>query len=76
MADRIKSKDGVRETEEVLGEKPENLDQAPSQGGRGGGAMARKVGTRDEEKAVDETSNGRTAPKAQDQDGSGDKEKV
>ncbi len=76
MAERIKSKDGTRETEEILGEKPEEMDKAPSQGGRSDGEIARKVGTRDEQKAVDETSNGRTAPKAQDQDGSGDKEKV
>ncbi|SIT01219.1 hypothetical protein SAMN05421759_11014 [Roseivivax lentus] len=76
MAERIKSKDGTRETEQVLGQTPEEMEEAPGHAGRSDGEIARKVGTRDEGKAVDETSNGRTAPKAQDQDGSGDKEKV
>ncbi|MCE0504762.1 MULTISPECIES: hypothetical protein [unclassified Roseivivax] len=76
MAERIRSKDGDRETEKVLGEKPEDLPEAPDQAGRAGGEISRKVGTRDEEKRRDATSNGPTRPKAQDQDGSGDKENV
>ncbi|MBR9764788.1 MAG: hypothetical protein GYB53_14985 [Rhodobacteraceae bacterium] len=77
MAERARSKDLHRETEEVLGETPEEMDEAPSHGGRKGGEIQRKVGTRDEEKINrDGTSAGRTAPKAQDQDGSGDKEQV
>ncbi|EPX81430.1 hypothetical protein [Salipiger mucosus] len=76
MAERARSKDGHRETEEILGEKPENLTDEPDAHGRAGGNLQRKVGTRDEEKAVDETSAGTTRPLGKDQDGSGDKEKV
>ncbi|HKK86569.1 MAG TPA: hypothetical protein VJ942_13710 [Roseovarius sp.] len=76
MAERVKSKDGSRETEEILGEKPENLRKAPSSAGRAGGEIARKVGTRDEKKRHDETSAGTTRGTAQDQDESGDKEKM
>lgn len=76
MADRKRSKDGSRETEDVLGEKPENLDKVPSDQGRAGGEMARKVGTRDEKKRHDKTSAGNTRPQAQDEDDSGDKEQV
>ena len=47
MAERHRSKDGHRETEEILGDKPENLD-APEQQGAKGGNIQRKVGTRDE----------------------------
>ncbi|MBV7410038.1 hypothetical protein [Maritimibacter sp. DP1N21-5] len=75
MADRHKSKDGRSETEEVLGEKPEKLDET-AQEGRKGGNIARKVGTRDEEKRVDETSAGKTGVLGQDANDSGDKEKV
>lgn len=76
MAERVKSNDGRRETEEVLGQKPENLNRKPSEAGRAGGELQRKVGTRDEEKRTDETSAGATRPLGKDQDGSGDKEKV
>lgn len=75
MAERVKSRDGRSETEDILGGRPEDLDGTGQQG-RKGGETARKVGTRDEEKRHDETSAGRTRPLAQDQDGSGDKEKV
>lgn len=75
MADRQKSQDGRRETEEILGDAPENLD-APNHQGAAGGNLQRKVGTRDERKRLDETSAGATRPLAQDQDSSGDKEKV
>lgn len=75
MADRQKSKDGRRETEEILGDAPENI-AAPNHQGAEGGNLQRKVGTRDEKKRLDETSAGATRPLAQDQDSSGDKEKV
>ncbi|WP_297769818.1 hypothetical protein [uncultured Roseovarius sp.] len=76
MADRVKSTDGSRETEEILGEKTENMRQSPSAAGRAGGEIARKIGTRDEKKRHDETSAGKTRETAQDQDESGDKEKM
>lgn len=75
MAERARSKDGRRETEEILGGKPEKLDETAQEGSKGGN-LQRKVGTRDEEKRVDETSAGKTRPLGGDQDGSGDKEKV
>ncbi|MHC9237817.1 hypothetical protein ACX9MO_19515 [Pseudooceanicola sp. 502str34] len=73
MAERARSHDHRRETEEVLGVPPEEID-TPSAEGREGGEIQRKVGTRDELKRV--TERGQTAPKAQDQSGSGDKEGV
>ena len=76
MAERQKSKDGHRETEDILGTKPENLEPKPDAAGRAGGELPRKVGTRDEEKRYDETDAGRTRPLAGDTDDSGDKEKV
>ncbi|EAQ04546.1 hypothetical protein OB2597_04670 [Pseudooceanicola batsensis HTCC2597] len=76
MAERQKSKDGRRETEEILGEKPENLEETPSHEGAKGGNIQRKVGKRDEKKRLDETSAGATRPLAQDQNESGDKEKM
>lgn len=76
MAERKRSQDGHRETEDVLGEKPENLTESPDHADRSGGEINRKVGTRDELKNTDATSSGNTRPKAQDTDGSGDKEKV
>ncbi|MDF0602506.1 hypothetical protein P1J78_17345 [Psychromarinibacter sp. C21-152] len=76
MAERKKSNDGRRETEEILGDKPENMSGETTEEGRKGGNIQRKVGTRDEEKQVDETSAGNTRPLAQDQNDSGDKEKT
>ncbi|GGE21411.1 hypothetical protein GCM10011360_07550 [Primorskyibacter flagellatus] len=75
MAERHRSQDQRRETEEVLGDKPEDLD-APDQGGAKGGNLQRKVGSRDERKRLDETSAGATRPLGQDKNDSGDKEKV
>lgn len=43
MADRPRSKDGKRETEEVLGEKGSIW-----QGGRSGGTLACEIGSQDE----------------------------
>ncbi len=75
MAERARSKDGHRETEEILGQKPEDIDTPDGQG-RKGGELQRKVGTRDEEKRHDETSAGITRPLGHDKNDSGDKEKV
>lgn len=47
MADRYRSKDGVKETEKFT----DDVDQ-PGQQGRAGGDLERKVGTRDEEKQL------------------------
>ncbi|ETX29557.1 hypothetical protein [Roseivivax isoporae] len=76
MPERKRSQDGHRETEDVLGEKPENLPPAPGHADRAGGEMSRKVGTRDEKKRHDDTSDSTTRPQGQDEDGSGDKERV
>ena len=75
MAERVKSKDGTRETEEILGRKTEDMEPADQQG-RKGGELQRKVGTRDEKKGLDTTPGEHTRPLAQDQNKSGDKEKV
>lgn len=55
MAERHKSNDGKRETEEVLGEKG-----SVSQGGRSGGALPRDIGSRDELKRATERPAGTT----------------
>ncbi|AQS47630.1 hypothetical protein BMG03_07325 [Thioclava nitratireducens] len=75
MAERIRSNDGKRETEEVLGEKPENIETPEGQGSLGGN-LNRKVGTRDEKKQLDETSAGTTRPLGGDERDSGEKEKM
>ncbi len=75
MSGRKRSQDGRSETAELLDGQPVTPG-ATAQQGRKGGEIARKVGTRDEEKRVDETSAGATRALAQDQDKSGDKEKV
>lgn len=75
MADRHRSQDGTRETAEILGENPENLE-APDHQGSKGGELQRKVGKRDERKRLDETSAGATRALGQDKNSSGDKEKV
>lgn len=45
MADRARSKDGVKETDDYI----DDMD-SPSQQGRGGGDLSRKIATKDEEK--------------------------
>lgn len=55
MAERHRSKDGHRETEEVLGDKSD-IDQQ----GRSGGRLARDVGTKDDMKRTDERPAGAT----------------
>ena len=49
MAERLRSKDGVKETETFTDGHPETGGQQ----GREGGNTARKVGTRAEQKSVD-----------------------
>jgi hypothetical protein len=48
MAERHRSKDGVSETEQILGDMPDTPDFQ----GREGGDLARKVATRDELKRM------------------------
>jgi hypothetical protein len=55
MAERIKSKDGTRDTDDILGAKGE-----VSQAGRSGGRLARDIGTQDEEKRAQERPAGAT----------------
>ncbi len=76
MAQRHRSTDGKSETTEVLGQSPEDMKPAPDAQGRAGGQLQRKVGTRDEGKQFDETSDGATRPLKSDKSDSGDKEKV
>lgn len=55
MPERHRSKDGRRETEEVLGEKGDIAEQ-----GRAGGRLARTVGSADEKKRATERPAGAT----------------
>lgn len=55
MAERHRSKDGHRETDEVLGDQSDIGQQ-----GRSGGRLARTVGTKDEVKCADERPAGAT----------------
>ena len=57
MAERIRSKDGTRETEEILGARGE-----VSQQGRQGSDTAREVASRDELKRAYERPAGTTGP--------------
>ena len=68
MPERHKSKDGRRETEEILGD-----DSEVSQQGRAGGRIAKVVGTKDEEKRAYERPAGMTrATKSVQQEDSSD----
>ena len=57
MAERVRSKDGKRETEEILGARGE-----VSQQGRQGSDVAREVASRDELKRAFERPAGTTGP--------------
>ena len=57
MAERVRSKDGTRETEEILGARG-----AVSEQGRKGSDVAREVATRDELKRAYERPAGTTGP--------------
>ncbi|MEM8577979.1 MAG: hypothetical protein AAGF60_09035 [Pseudomonadota bacterium] len=66
MAERHRSQDGTRETEEFT------QDDTPGQQGRDGGQLARKVGTRDllrQATEGDVTTRVRKSDKAEDDDG-------
>lgn len=56
MADRHRSQDGTRETDKFVDKSTEKPDHE----GRDGGTLARKIGTRDEEKRARERPAGRT----------------
>lgn len=67
MAERKRSRDGRRETEEVLGDKT-----AIAQQGRAGGRIARQIGTKDELKRAYERPAGVTrVTKSVEEDDSG-----
>ncbi|MFD0979216.1 hypothetical protein [Tropicimonas aquimaris] len=55
MPERVRSSDGTRETEQVLGDKSRVAQQ-----GRAGGNLQRKIGTRDELKRSEERPGGAT----------------
>lgn len=55
MADRHRSQDGHKETEDYIAEQPDI-----SQQGRAGGKLARKVGSRDDKKQATEEPAGTT----------------
>jgi hypothetical protein len=61
MAERHRSKDGSKETEEIIGEAADI-----SQKGREGGDIERRVGTRDEQKRATEKPAGITRVTGQD----------
>lgn len=62
MAERHRSKDGRKETDEVLGE-PGTMDQK----GREGGRLPRNIGSRDEMKRVTERPAGATRVRKSDE---------
>ncbi|SFP24239.1 hypothetical protein [Tranquillimonas alkanivorans] len=67
MAERKRSTDGTRETEEFTSDTP-----TPEHSGRAGGELERKVGTRDEGKPEDYQGRpGATRVTKEDEDGEG-----
>ncbi len=69
MAERHRSNDMSKDTDKILGDKDET-----SQQGRGGGELARKIGTQDEEKRAKERPAGVTRVTGADKKEKGDKE--
>ena len=65
MADRHRSQDGTRETEDFV-----DGPDTPSEHGAAGGETARKVGSRDQEKSA-EGNDGATRVKGSDKRGEG-----
>lgn len=63
MAERHRSKDGRKDTADVLGE-PGTMDQK----GRGGGRLARRLGSRDELKRATERPAGATRVRKRDEE--------
>ena len=68
MAERIRSKDGRRDTDRILGDDPA---ATPSQGGREGGGLARAIGSEDEEKRMGEQPAGATRARKADEERAG-----
>ena len=66
MAKRVKSNDGHRETDDILG-----AEGQISQSGRDGGRLARDIGTQDELKRAGERPAGATRVKKADEKESG-----
>ena len=66
MAERHRSNDGVKETEQFLDD-----TETPSQQGRAGGTLERKVGTRDEKKRAEKDNPGVTRVTKSDERGQG-----
>lgn len=63
MAERQKSKDGKRETDEILGDERE-----VEQSGRAGGDVARAIGSEDEQKRAGERPGGVTRVRKADEE--------
>ena len=66
MAKRVKSHDGHRETDDILG-----VEGQISQSGREGGRLARDIGTKDELKRAEERPAGATRVKKADEEEGG-----
>ena len=66
MAERLRSKDGHSETEEILGDA-----ETPDQQGRADGQLNRRVGTRDEKRQAVEENPGVTRVRGQDRRATG-----
>lgn len=62
MAERYRSKDGLRETDRLSDDQSEGPVQ-----GRSGGNLARKIGTRDEKKRATERPAGATRVEGKDE---------
>ncbi|EYD71616.1 hypothetical protein [Limimaricola hongkongensis] len=65
MADRARSKDGVKETDAYVSD--EDKAGAGSQPGREGGDLTRKVGTRDDLKRAEQDDPGATRVRKSDE---------
>jgi hypothetical protein len=70
MAERKRSKDMSRDTDDLP-----IAEGSVSQQGRAQGRLARKIGTRDEEKRATERPAGATRPRGEDKEDSGDHSK-
>ena len=64
MAERIRSKDGTRETEDFIG-----TADTPSQQGRAGGGLERDVGTRAEKERAEQGAGVTRVRKSDEKDG-------
>lgn len=62
MPERYRSKDGTRDTDKLI----DDTEPGPEQG-RSGGNLARKIGTRDEEKRATERPAGTTRVEGKDE---------